>query len=282
MMNYTNKVKNEIMEHKQKAFCCKYSLSVSLLLFSKGSADAVFTTDSEALAKYYISAIRRSTDISLMLAGNAVKWRISALQTDIKKISKIFKNKNIIKCDNCTPAYISGAFLAGGIISDPEREYKIEFTGNSEETVFDLLLKLKNFNINGKIIDRKNQFVLYIKNSDEIEDLLTIMGASEASLDYMGVKVIKDVRNNTNRKNNFETANISRTSAAAIVQVEAINKLFKNKKIRNLPQPLKEAAIMRKKHKDMPLSELSIKMGLSRAGLHHRLRKIIEIAKENN
>ena len=129
---------------------------------------------------------------------------------------------------------------------------------------------------------RANKFLVYTKNSTTIEELLTYLGAGTETLNLIGVKVYKSIRNRTNRQNNFETANILKTANAAFLQNEAIKKLKVAGKLENLPEELLEAANLRLNNPDMSLASLCklSKARLTRSGLNHRLQKLIEMAED--
>lgn len=132
-----------------------------------------------------------------------------------------------------------------------------------------------------KSTQRKGYNVLYTKDSESVEDLLTFMGATNSSLKLMSVKMLKDVRNNVNRKLNFETANISRTVAASLQQVEAIAKIRRTRGIESLPEDLQELAVLREENPEMSLRELgeNLSVPISRSGVNHRLERIMEFAR---
>ena len=139
---------------------------------------------------------------------------------------------------------------------------------------------LTDFGLKAKLILRKYSYVVYLKDSESIEDLLTLMGAVNSSLELMGIKIQKDVRNKINRQMNFESANMSRSIEAGLAQVEAIEIIEKKQGLDPLSDELKEVAILRKENPDMSLKQLgeNLSVPISRSGVNHRLMKIMEIA----
>ncbi len=129
---------------------------------------------------------------------------------------------------------------------------------------------------------RKNSYILFFRDSETIEDVLTIMGAVNSTLELMGIKIHKDMRNMVNRKVNFETANITRTVEAASAQIKAIETIVNKKGMDFLPPALREVATLRIENPDATLRELGEKLSkpISRSGVNHRLNKIIEISME--
>jgi hypothetical protein len=141
------------------------------------------------------------------------------------------------------------------------------------------LLDIEELNLQPGFLNRKGSFVVYVKGSERVADLLTFMGAPSAAMQLMQVKMLKEVRNNVNRKTNFETANIDKTATAAAQQVLAIEKLMKSPAYADLPEELKELALLRLRNPDMSLRELgeNLSRPLSRSGVDHRLRRILEL-----
>ena len=168
---------------------------------------------------------------------------------------------------------------ACGTLNDPEKSYHLELSV-PYSLKNDLIRILEEVELKPKEIKRNNNFLLYFKDSEEILTLLTVMGANDAVLEYMGVKIYKDIRNNVNRRTNFESANFDRTVNAAIRQQQAIEKLKKEGKFNTLPTELKEIAVLRLENPDMSLKQIgeALNPPLSRSGVNHRLQKIIDLA----
>lgn len=190
--------------------------------------------------------------------------------------------KDIIKDEKSKRAYVRGAFLGGGSISDPEKTYHVEFVTMDEDLSTYIKDILNDYNFNAKVILRKNVFVVYIKESSNISDLLNIMGAHNALLHLEDIKIIKQMRNDVNRLVNCETANLSKTVNASMRQIEAIKYIMDVKGINFLPDTLKEIALLRIEQEDLSLKELGelLSQPLGKSGVNHRLKKIEEIAKK--
>ena len=153
-------------------------------------------------------------------------------------------------------ALLRGAFLACGTLTDPEKDYHLEFVVPYRYISRDLAKLLHEWNLAPKQLERKGSHVVYCKDSERIEEILTLMGAQNAALELMGIKMYKDMRNNINRKINFETANISRTANAAAEQVYAIETILEHAGLESLPEELKEIALLRLENPEMSLREL--------------------------
>ena len=128
----------------------------------------------------------------------------------------------MVKDDEERRAYIRGAFIGGGSISNPEKTYHLEFVTHSEEYAVDLSKLINSYGLNSKVIQRKNSYIIYIKEGEQIVDLLNIIGAHSCLLELENIRIMKEMRNNVNRLVNCETANLSKTVNAAVRQVESI------------------------------------------------------------
>ena len=180
----------------------------------------------------------------------------------------------------CKRAYIRGAFLGGGSISNPEKAYHLEFVTNNQEYSMELSRIVNSFGLNSKIVMRKENYIVYLKEGEQIVDILNIIGAHQALLKFEDIRVLKDVRNNINRLVNCETANLSKTINASLKQVNNIELIEKKIGIENLPRNLQEIAYLRLENRDASLKELGkiLDPPLGKSGINHRFRKIEEIA----
>ncbi|MEE0443496.1 MAG: DNA-binding protein WhiA, partial [Acutalibacteraceae bacterium] len=189
-------------------------------------------------------------------------------------------NRGVFEDDECYGSFLRGVFLSCGSIANPDKNYHLEFVIPFHNLSLDLLKILTDFGLKAKLILRKYSYVVYLKDSESIEDLLTLMGAVNSSLELMGIKIQKDVRNKINRQMNFESANMSRSIEAGLAQVEAIEIIEKKQGLDSLSDELKEVAILRRENPDMSLKQLgeNLTVPISRSGVNHRLMKIMEIA----
>ena len=182
----------------------------------------------------------------------------------------------------CKRAYIRGAFIGGGFLSDPERYYHLEIINNSKTVSGDLARIIHLFNIHAKTIPRKGNYAVYLTEGEAIVDLLNIMGAHISLMDLENVRIIKDMRNNVNRTVNCETANLKKTVGAAVKQTEAIEFIRLNRGLGFLSAPLAEAARFRIMYPEASLKEIGEMLSppVSKSGVNHRLRKINYIAED--
>lgn len=191
-------------------------------------------------------------------------------------------DKEICNNEKEKKAYIRGTFIGGGSISNPEKTYHLEFVTHSEEYANDLRDLINTFSLNSKVIQRKNSFIVYIKEGEQIVDLLNIIGAHTSLLEVENIRIMKEMRNNVNRLVNCETANLSKTVNAAVRQVESIKLIQEKIGLKRLPENLREVAELRLNYPDESLKELGEMLDppVGKSGINHRLRKIEKIAEE--
>lgn len=196
---------------------------------------------------------------------------------DIEYIEQNEKKEELLK------AIIRGSFLGSGSVSNPESKYHLEIILSTEENAETVIKILSEFTIPAKKLERKNGYGVYIKDSEEISKLLALIGANSSVLKFEEIRVLRDMKNNINRKVNCETANLNKTVNAAVRQIEAIKALQKTKEFEKLPENLKEIAKVRLENPDASLQELGqmLKEPIGKSGVNHRLNKIIEFAKNN-
>ncbi len=188
----------------------------------------------------------------------------------------------LLQSDLCKRAYIKGSFMGSGSISNPEKSYHAEFVCNKEIQSKTLIKLLNGYGIMGKNIYRKNNFVTYIKESEQISDLLALMGANNAVLNFENIRAVKETRNQINRVINCETANLDKIVDTSMRQINNIKILKRHKAIDKLPDNLRELAYLRLKHSNASLKELGqlLDPPLGKSGVNHRLKKIEEIAED--
>lgn len=189
-------------------------------------------------------------------------------------------NSVIVGSTCCKRAFIRGAFISAGSLCNPERNYHLEFVESSLEIAEDIKRIINSFSVESKVVKRKKHFVIYVKEGEQIVELLNIMSAHKALMNLENVRIIKDVRNNVNRIVNCETANLNKVVLASIKQREEIEYIQNTVGLSYLPEQLKEIALLRLKYPDLSLKELGEIMipPVGKSGVNHRLKKIITIA----
>ena len=186
----------------------------------------------------------------------------------------------IVKSKKKKIAFLRGAFLAVGSVSSPEKAYHLELVLKDEKFANDIKNIINIFELNAKVVLRKESFVVYLKEGEHIKDFLTLIGAQTAILEFENVRILKEMRNNVNRIVNCETANLDKTVSAAGRQIESIKIIQQRMGLEKLPNSLKELAYLRLENEEASLSELAemLMQPTSRSGVNHRFRKLESIA----
>lgn len=301
-VSFSKKLKIELSEVPYACGGCKAAEVYGLLLFGRslGGKTVSFATEHKAVADRFVSGLIDLTSaiVTVKYIGSRYhkggKLYIAEVEDELDSelINSRFaddsgnggllENSEIIKNDCCKSAFLRGAFMACGSIIDPEKEYHLEFVVQNSRLAQCFMNFIGDLGIPIKSTVRKNATVLYIKESENIEDILTLMGAVRSSLEIMNVKIVKDVRNKVNRVTNCETANIGKTVAASTKQIEDIKYIKRKKGLGFLADDLRETAQLRLENPDMSLKELSglLSGSISRSGVNHRLKRISETAEE--
>ena len=190
--------------------------------------------------------------------------------------------KELVASEDTRRSYVRGAFLGGGSISNPEKTYHLEFVTHNQDYAEELSKLINTFGLSSKVIQRKGSFIIYIKEGEQIIDLLNIIGAHSSLLELENVRIMKEMRNNVNRLVNCETANLSKTVNAAVRQVESIKLIQEEIGLQRLPKNLRDIAELRLTYPDESLKELGelLEPPVGKSGVNHRLRKIEKIAEE--
>lgn len=243
--------------------------------FNIRSEILVRTNSQQKRNKVFMLRIINKDDIEKLLMATG----IMATEDDKKKITNRMYPP-VVNSICCRRAYIRGAFLAAGSVSDPKKTYHLEFVHSDEEHSQQLKELINSFHLDAKIVERKEHYVVYLKEGEQIVLLLNVMEAHIALMDLENVRILKDMRNNVNRMVNCETANLNKTVNAAVKQIEDISYIEKTIGLDSLPYPLEDMAWVRLHHPDASLKELGAltKPTVGKSGVNHRLRKISNIA----
>ncbi len=294
-MSFAQDVKLELMQARPKAKALRLAQAFGLFAFARSfSPDEVsLRSESIEVAEYYRNTLRRLVprnaeivEKELSLGGKKIFSVSLPRAEDRKALLTRLKGGLEVSLSERFPtpeeraAMLSGAFLVCGNMINPEKSYHLEFIVR-EQPLAEELLELLNSHIAGVgLTRRRNSWVVYSKECLQIEDLLTFMGASRASLAMIEIEIIKDVRNNAMRRTNCETANIDKTVKAASSQVADIQLILDTKGLESLPEQLREAALIRLEYPELSLRELAgaFPTPISRSGVHHRLAALTKIA----
>jgi hypothetical protein len=180
----------------------------------------------------------------------------------------------------CRRAFVRGAFLVSGSVSDPQRGYHFEIVYPDLERARLLQRMLESLSVQARIVPRKKTYVVYVKEGEQIASLLAMMEASVAMMDMENIRILKEMRNTVNRKVNCETANIHKTVSAAVRQLEDIRLIERETGFRHLGESLSQTAELRLQYPEASLQELGRMLDppVGKSGVNHRLRKLGRIA----
>ena len=206
----------------------------------------------------------------------------SEVRDEIEK-QKVWDNKSTLKQEEqIARICVREAFLQYGALSDPNKEYHLEMSFKTKKKADEIKEILLSNEINAKIIKRREKYVVYLKEGEDISNYLAFIGANSSVLRFEEIRVMREMRNQINRKVNCETANLTKTVNASYEQVQAINKVKKTRKWKELEEGVREIAELRLENPEISIEALGKKLNppISKSGANHRLRKIMEIAKE--
>lgn len=293
-MSFSKQVKNELLKIEYENSCCEKALLYGMCIFGKSfsSYGVGIQTENEEISKLYKRLILKYCNVKCQVKPSAHARSFTVMINDKAQCDKILKafghdgtgslkiNFSNFDCEGCQKAFLAGAFLSCGTVSNPEKDYHLEFTVPYLNLSKSLVTLLSECDIAPKTANRKGYNIVYFKDSEAIEDCLYIMGASSAMFEMMNVEIVKDFRNKANRTANCETANIEKTVKASFEHISAIEKIKEKKGLDYLKSDLREIAVLRIDNPEASLSDLARLAGLSRSGINHRLKRIIEISKE--
>ena len=313
-MTFSSKAKNEMCRINMKRSCCKLA-ELAALIHTCGSVQQVsgrkaslkLTTENASIARRIFMLIKDSYQLTpevLVRRNRRLRKNNSyVLLVPVSKVtSKILEdtcirmptiddnmeiqldiNPLLVRKRCCKRSYLRGAFLGGGSVSDPEKAYHLEFVARSEKYGEALCDLINNLGLHAKLIERKNNYVVYLKEGEHIVNLLSLIGAHTALLNFENIRIYKDMRNNINRIVNCETANLGKTINASIRQIENIEYIRDRIGFSNLSPSLREIADLRIKYPDASLRELGDMLSpqIGKSGVNHRLRKLDKIAEDH-
>ena len=308
-MSFSHQVKSELSHQFGTARHCNIA-EIASIISNCGTIEQEnneflikIQTENVLLARKYFTLVKKTFNIDseiLVRKNNQLKKnRVYILKItnceDCRRVLKatgilhtnssesVMKNRIyplVVNSQCCRRAYLRGAFISSGSVSDPEKTYHLEFVSYDFDYSSQLRELINTFDLDAKIVERKEHFVVYLKEGEKIVDLLNIMGAHIALMELENVRILKDMRNNVNRIVNCETANLNKTISASVKQIEDINFIKSIVGLSHLPPALSEIAQARLDYPDASLKELGQKVTspVGKSGVNHRLRKICEIA----
>ncbi len=301
-MSFNTEIKKELSGLYSVKECCeKSSLATYYAILSEEKKTGIYIkTENLNLARRIAVLTKKILDIepevilkktqkkgtmimTLKITGNEKTEKLKNTLKLFHSSSKTFFSRidpefTLSQC--CKNASIKAAFLACGLISSPKKSYHLEFVTHKKQVCEDLVSTLIELSFEPKISKRRNSYVIYIKNNEEIYKFLGLINAKRSMMKFYEVKSEKNLKNIINRQLNCENANENKRINTAVIQTQAIRLLKKSGKFEELPVDLKKTAELRLNNPDASLSELSelADFPITKSGLNHRLKKIINIA----
>jgi len=300
-MSYSGNVKSELCRREVEKNCCALAETLGVLLFCNtfNAKGIKIVTENRDFSIRLPRLFHKSVGIEFdQKPEPGASGKMVYAVTDEKKLHTIFEkcgfsastsvsvhvNRALLEKDCCKAAFIRGAFLAGGSVTDPEKRYHLELSTihqNASRETENLLLDM---NLQPKVTERKSNSIIYFKQSETIEEFLTLIGAPVSAMGVMQAKIEKDWRNEANRKVNCDSANLDKVVEAAQLQIAAIQKLKESGIYETLPDKIKETAELRLLYPEMTLNQLAEehKPPVSKSAINHRLRKLTSLVEDTS
>lgn len=295
-MSFSGKVKEELGSHVSRARHCQIAELAALfgccgkiVREEDGKFSAKFVTENLTVAKKYSILIKKAFSFQIDTSVRGHQYLVYILDTDdaltffqaLKCLEgKVLVHDLVVQRSCCKRAFVRGLFLACGSVTDPERGYHLEMALGSLGKAKEVLRLLKAFDVEARIVERKKNYIVYVKEGSRIVDLLNVMEAHVALMAFENVRIVKEMRNTINRKVNCETANIRKTVSASARQIADIQYIKDTSGFGTLPKGLADIANLRLEHAEVSLKELGsmLEPPIGKSGVNHRLRRLSEIA----
>ena len=300
-MSFSNDVKNELSRIETNDVAGDKAELLGLLRMSgaiviRGMNVGIhFSTENAALARRALQLLKSNyqvqTEVVITRSRRLKKNnryqvqvipspQVSTALFELQLLSVESDLKNpLLENHDCKRTFLRGAFLGGGSISRPSSDYHLEMVTENEDFAHTIIKIMQSFSLKAKLTDRKNEYIVYLKDGESIINFLSVIGEHNAMMELENVRIVKEMRNNVNRAVNCETANLNKVVKAAVRQVRCIHYIDEHMGLAELPQPLQEVAKLRLEHQDVSLNDLvEYSGGLGKSGINHRLKKLQEIA----
>ena len=292
-MSFASDVKNEICKTDIMEVCCARAELAGMVCFGTvvKNREIKMRTENESVAKRFYDLIKFLYNIKIDITSSESGVFNAVLSGDeVIKIMRDMKlggvpfhiDREIVRNECCKSSLLRGIFLGGGSMIDPVKGYHVELVSNHFSIEKDLRPIFEHFELYPKMINRNGNFVFYIKESQQIENLLAAVGAHLKMMEFVNVVIERDIKNSTNRRVNFEVANDTKVFEAGMRQQTAIKKIVLEHGWQSLSPELSAVAKLRFENVDMSLSEIASRLGISKSGVNHRMRKILALAEMDN
>ena len=297
-MSFSFDTKNELCRLPVQKLCCARAEAYGILLYCNtfSSSEVRIITENPNFAARLPKLFQRAFNVQFdRLPEPEAAGKMVFQITDSRKLDHIINllgydprqnlvlhiNFGLLEEECCRASFLRGAFFAGGSLTDPLKRYHLELNTSHLQASRELEVLLRECGYPPKGLSRNGSFITYFKQSDQIEDFLTLIGAPVAAMHLMSAKLEKDLRNSVNRRLNCDSANLDKAVEAAQEQLEAIRRLRSADLLDKLPDKLKKTAALRLEYQELSLSELAAAFDppVTKSCLNHRLRKIQELSK---
>lgn len=295
-MAFSGDVKQELCRQSLTRRCCAQAEAYGVLLFCSAfdRRQARIVTESPALKERLPLLFRKAFKLDFdqlpepgegkgaFMIEHPAKLRALFDAFDLEWEAAVSLHINLARLEeeHCRTAFLRGAFLAGGSVTDPMKSYHLELATSHYHVGRELPVLLREAGFEPKETERKGNHVVYFKHSDHIEDFLTFLGAPVSAMGVMSARIERDLRGSVNRQVNCDSANLDKTVAAAREQLDAIRRLEETGQLDALPDKLKEAAKLRLDNPELNLAQLGALCdpAVSKSAFNHRMRKLMELA----
>ncbi len=297
-MSFSSNVKAELCKDSLSKKSCAVAEGYGVLLYCNtfSSTEIRIITESRDFAARLPRLFKKAFGVSFdqepaahdrgklqfaISSEDKISRIFETLQMDLKASLTLHVNFGMLEEEAECMAYLRGAFLAGGSVTDPAKRYHLEMTTSHYKVSRETCALLIECGFSPKELSRGGNNILYFKQSDYIEDFLTAIGAQVSAMGVMEAKVEKDLRNGVNRRVNCETANLTKVVDASMGQMAAIRALEEAGELDKLPGKLRETALLRRENPEATLQELAAMLNppITKSAINHRMRKLLELAR---
>ena len=298
MQSFAGKVKNELCRTPVQRLCCARAEAYGVLLYGNtfSPTEVRLITESADFAARLPRLFQRAFGLKFDRLPEEERGKLIFGITDRSKLDRIINqlgydprqnlvlhiNFGLLEDACCRASFLRGVFFAGGSITDPLKRYHLELATSHLQASRELEALLREDHFPPKSVSRNGSYITYFKQSDQIEDFLTLIGAPVSAMKVMSAKMEKDLRNSVNRRLNCDSANLDKAVEAAQEQLEAIRRLEEAGVLETLPDKLQLTASLRQANPELTLSELAEEFDppVTKSCLNHRLRKLVELSKK--
>lgn len=293
MKSFSQKTKEPLIEMKNASPCCDRAELFGMLLFAGNitGTSLKLVSESALAAEKFCSLLKRLFDYSGEVKKDGKYYSVFCGEMGVvakclysvrlcENNIKFRITPEVIEKDCCKKAFLRGAFLGGGTVIDPNKNYNMEFLSRYELLTDDFMKFLEGLGFSFKKVLRKGSWVVYVKNSETICDVLSYLGATAAYMEFVDIKIVREVRNDFVRISNSETANMDKVFTASAEHIKAITLIDEKIGLDEIPEELAQIARLRLENRDLSLDKLGklLDPPLSKSGVNHRLKRLLKMA----